>query len=236
MDTKTAVERLRSMANPKNLEGMKRFGINPEGTLGVSIYDLRPFAKELGTDHNLAVALWKTGIHEARLLAGMVDNPALVSERQFDEWVSDFDSWDVVDQACSNLFDKTPFAWQKAVELCSRKEEFVKRTGFVLMACLSVHDKSAKDKDFEKFFPLIVRESSDERNFVKKAVNWALRQIGKRNLRLNKRSVAVAKEIQKLGSKSGRWIAADALRELQSEKTLKRLAGKKNKKGLKGKV
>ncbi|MBI4053110.1 MAG: DNA alkylation repair protein [Candidatus Diapherotrites archaeon] len=232
MDTfEKILKTLRSMANPKNVEGMKRFGINPKGTLGVSIYDLRPFAKELGTDHKLAVALWKTGIHEARLLAGMAGDPGLVSEKQFEEWVSDFDSWDVVDQTCSNLFDKTPFAWQKAVELCSRKEEFVKRTGFVLMACLSVHDKSAKDKDFEKFFPLIVRESGDERNFVKKAVNWALRQIGKRNLRLNKRAVAVAREIQKLGSKPGRWIAADALRELQSEKTLKRLRERKIKMG-----
>ena len=142
-------------------------------------------------------------------------------------WVKDFDSWDVCDQVCSNLFDKTPFAYRKAIEWSKREEEFVKRAGFVLMATLSVHDKKADNKKFEQFFPIIKRESNDNRNFVKKAVNWALRQIGKRNLSLNKKAIKTAKEIQKMDSKSARWIASDALRELTSEKIQKRLKSKK---------
>lgn len=220
------IKKLKSLSNPKNVEGMARFGINTENTLGISIYTLRPMAKELGKDHELAQQLWKSGIHEARLLAGMIDEPEEVTEQQMETWVRDFDSWDIVDQTCSNLFDKTEYAWQKAVEWTTRKEEYVKRSGFALMACLSVHDKKTGDKEFEKFFPLIKRKSIDERNFVKKAVNWALRQIGKRNLRLNKKAVKVAKEIEKIDSKAARWIARDALRELTSEKVQQRLKKK----------
>ena len=145
------------------------------------------------------------------------------TEKEMEEWVKGFDSWDVCDQVCGNLFDKTDFAWKKAVEFTKRKEEFVKRTGFVLMATLAVHDKKAKNKDFESFFPLIKKHSLDERNFVKKAVNWALRQIGKRNLALNKKAIKIAKEIQKIDSKSARWIANNALTELTSEAVQKRL-------------
>jgi len=224
MKLEHVLRELKSMANPKNVEGMARFGISREGTLGISIYDLRPMAKRIGKDHELAAKLWSTGIHEARLLAGYIDDPEKVTERQMEAWAADFDSWDVVDQVCSSLFDQTDIAYSKAVEWSRREEEFVKRAGFVLMAALSVHDKKASDSQFEKFFSIIKRESTDERNFVKKAVNWALRQIGKRNLALNKKAVKVAEEISRIDSRSARWIAADALRELNGDKVKKRLA------------
>ncbi len=209
------IKKLNSLRNQKNIEGMARFGINGTNTLGVSIPVLRKMAKEIGKNHSLALELWGSGIHEARLLAGFIDKPDMITEAQFEAWVSEFDSWDICDQVCCNLFDKTRFAWSKAVELTKRKEEFVKRAGFVLMACLAVHDKKAKDAAFLKFFPIIKREARDERNFVKKAVNWALRQIGKRNVNLRKAAITTAREIQKIDSKTARWIANDALRELK---------------------
>jgi len=223
------LKELRSIADPKKVEGMARFGINPEGTLGISIYDLRPMAKRIGKDHELAAQLWSTGIHEARLLAGFIDDPEKVTGRQMEAWAADFGSWDVVDQVCSSLFDQTKFAYPKAVEWSEREEEFVKRSGFVLMAALSVHDKDASDKEFEKFLPIIKREATDERNFVKKAVNWALRQIGKRNLALNKKAIKAAEEISKIDSRSARWIAADALQELRDDKVQSRLADRAKK-------
>lgn len=226
MNLDQVLKELKSKANPKNVEGMARFGISRDGTLGISIYDLRPMAKRIGVDHALAGELWATGIHEARLLAGFIDDPEMVSEKQMEAWAADFDSWDVVDQVCSSLFDRTELAYAKAVEWSAREEEFVKRAGFVLMAALSVHDKKSPDKAFEKFFPIIVRESKDERNFVKKAVNWALRQIGKRSPALNKKAVEVGERISKIDSRSARWIAADALRELKSDKVKRRLAEK----------
>lgn len=174
-------------------------------------------AKKIRKNHELAQKLWASKIHEARLLVGFIDDPKQVTEKQMESWVNDFDSWDVCDQVCMNLFDKNPLAYSKAVEWAGRKEEFIKRAGFALMAVLAFHDKKASDKEFEKFFPIITKGSTDERNFVKKAVNWALRQIGKRSLYLNKKAVAAAKEIQKIESKSARWIAADAIRELESE-------------------
>ncbi len=218
MTKKEVIKKLKSQANPKNVEGMARFGINPKGTLGISISVLRPLAKKIGKDHKLALELWASGIHEARILAGFIAEPSKFTEKQMEKWVSDFDSWDVCDQVCSSLFDKTEFAYRKVSEWAERKEEFVKRAGFVLIAVLAVHDKEASDKDFEKFFPLIKKHSCDERNFVMKAVNWALRQIGKRNLTLNKKAIKLAKEIEKIDSKSARWIAKDALRELTSKK------------------
>ena len=202
---------------------MARFGINPENTFGVSIPVLRKLAKEIGRSHELAQQLWNSGFHEARILASMVDSPDEVTEEQMESWVKDFDSWDVCDQCCMNLFGKCRFAYQKAFEWSSREEEFVKRAGFVLMARLAVWDKKAEDSQFVAFLPVIQREAGDCRNFVKKAVNWALRQIGKRNPALNKRAVAVAEEIQKLDSRIARWVASDALRELTSEAVQKRL-------------
>ena len=217
------IQKIKSLADPEAVKGMARFGINPENTYGVSIPNLRKLAREIGKDHALAQQLWASGIHEARLLASFIDEPKLVTESQMEGWVKDFDSWDVCDQCCSNLFDQTELARSKAEEWSKREVEFVKRAGFVLMAALSVHDKKASDEDFIKFLPMIKREATDERNFVKKAVNWALRQIGKRNLNLNKMAIKTAEEIQQIDSKSARWIAADAIRELTSEKVQKRL-------------
>lgn len=223
MEYRQIIKKLKSLANPKNVAGMARFGINPRNTLGVSVPKIRSMAKKIGKNHDLALKLWDSKIHEARLLAGFIAQPQKTTEKQMEKWVKDFDSWDVCDQVCSNLFDKTGFAYKKAFQWSRRKEEFVKRAGFVLMAALSVHDKKARDKEFEKFFPVLKKESADQRNFVKKAVNWALRQIGKRNLNLNKKAIKLAKEIQKTDSKSAKWIAADAIRELTDAKTRKRL-------------
>ncbi len=217
------LKKLKALSNPKAVEGMARFGINPENTYGVSIPNLRKIAKEARKDHTLAQKLWASGIHEARILASMIDEPTAVSEEQMERWVKDFDSWDVCDQCCMNLFEKTEFAYQKCVEWSSNKQEFVKRAGFALMARLAVSDKKAIDEQFVIFFPIIKRESVDNRNFVKKGVNWALRQIGKRNRNLNKMAIRTAKEIQEVDSKSSKWIASDALRELTDEKIQKRL-------------
>lgn len=222
MNYEQVMKKLKSMENRKNKEGMARFGIKTDKALGISLYELRPLAKKIGKNHKLAQKLWASKIHEARMIAAFIDEPEKVTEKQMEKWVKDFDSWDICDNTCFSLFDKTPYAYKKAVEWSKRKEEFVKRAAFAMMAALAVHDKKADDKKFEKFFPIIIRESTDERNFVKKAVNWALRQIGKRNKALNKKVIKVAKEIRKKDSKSARWIASDALRELTSEKVQKR--------------
>jgi len=192
----------------------------------VSVYALRKMAREIGKDHALAQELWASGIHEARLLASFVDKPEMVTEAQLESWVKEIDSWDICDQCCSNLFDKTGFAYRKAVEWSEREEEFVKRAGFTLMAALAVHDKKATDEEFLKFLIIIKREAIDNRNYVKKAVNWSLRQIGKRNPYLNKMAIQNAKEIQIIDSKSARWIASDAIRELTSEAVQEKLAAK----------
>jgi 3-methyladenine DNA glycosylase AlkD len=217
------LEQLLARANPANVAGMARFGINSHNTLGIDIYTLRKLAKPLRPDHDLALGLFESGIHEARLLASMVDDPAQTSEAQLETWVAAFDSWDVCDQVCDNLFQHTPFAYPKAFEWSGRSEEFVRRAGFVLMACLAVYDKAAPDEKLARFFPVIVQASDDGRNFVKKAVNWALRNLGKRNRALNEQAIAAAREIQALGTRPGRWIAADALRELTSQKVQQRL-------------
>jgi len=217
------MKELKTQANPKNVQGMARFGINPKNTMGISIPILRKMAKKMGKSHELAQELWDSKIHEARILAGLIDEPGKVTNEQFEKWAKDFDSWDVCDQVCSNLFDRTDFAYEKALEYSGRKEEFVKRTGYALMACLAWHDKKAPDEKFEQFFARIVEGSTDERNFVRKAVNWALRQIGKRSRYLNKKAIDCARRIQNIDSKTAKWIANDALRELTSESVGKRL-------------
>ena len=227
MDASKVLSELKAMKNDRNIAGMARFGINPEGTLGVPMPKLRAMARSLGKDHQLAAGLWDSGIHEARILASLVDEPSLVTESQMEQWVSDFDSWGVCDQVCMNLFSETPFAWEKANEWTKRDEEFVKRAGFTMMAVLAVYDKKAKDRDFVSLLPIIKKGSTDERNFVRKAVNWALRQIGKRNIALNEAAISAAKEIKTMDSKAARWIAADALRELESEAVRARLAKKR---------
>jgi len=228
MPTNQAVDvirRLEAMGDPANVAGMARFGIRPKTrVLGISVVALRKLARELGRDHALASALWRSGIHEAQVLATMVDEPAKVTEAQAERWVRALDSWDICDQLCSNLLSRTPFAYEKAAEWTGRDAEFVKRAGFALVCALTVHDKNAPDRSFERFLPIIRRESTDDRNFVKKAVNWALRQIGKRNARLHDKAVATAERIATIDSRAARWIAADALRELWSEAVRTRLA------------
>ncbi|MFA5185646.1 MAG: DNA alkylation repair protein [Patescibacteria group bacterium] len=211
------VKDLRAHSNPRNVAGMARFGISAKGALGVNIPILRKMAKTIGRDQKLADDFWKTGIHEARLLAGFIGEADKFTPRKMDAWAKDFDSWDICDQVCSNLFDKTPYAYDKALEWSKNEKEFIKRAGFVLMAALAVHDKKADDKNFEKFFSVIVRESDDERNFVRKAVNWALRQIGKRSRGLRHRAIEVAAELKSKDSKAARWIGSDAFRELTGE-------------------
>jgi 3-methyladenine DNA glycosylase AlkD len=217
------IEQLRSLGDPKAVEGAARFGIYVPALLGVSAPNLRKLAKDIGTSHRLAAQLWRTGIHDAQILAALIDDPAQVTPQQMEHWAGDFNSWAVCDTACGCLFDKTPYAWDKAVEWTGREPEYTKRAGFVLMASLAVHDKKAPDERFEVFLPYLVRHATDERNFVKKAVNWALRQIGKRNRRLNRLAVRVAQDIRKVDSRAARWIAADALRELTCDKVQARL-------------
>ncbi len=222
---KDVLDKLQSKAHPEQLKGMAKYGITIEKRLGVSVPDMRQLAKELGRDHKLALSLWKTGIAEARILAGMVGDPGRLTEEQMEEWVKDIDSWDVCDQVCMNLFEKNQLAWKKIIDWSDREEEFVKRTAFSLTACLAWHDKKASDEKFIGLLPVITRAATDERNFVKKAVNWALRNIGKRNLNLNRAAINAAKEIQRLDSKAARWIAADAIRELESETIQSKLKG-----------
>jgi 3-methyladenine DNA glycosylase AlkD len=217
MDYDQLIARLKAMENPTNVAGMARFGINSKNTLGISVVALRKIAREVGKDHALALKLWSSGIHEARILACFIADPKKVTPALMNRWVKDFDSWDVCDQCCMNLFDKTPYAYEKVKEWSIRKEEFVRRAAFALMACLAVHDKAASNRNFQRFFPLIKFSATDSRNYVKKAVNWALRQIGKRNSFLHREALRTAAEIAKMDSASARWIAADAIRELKSK-------------------
>lgn len=214
---------LRSASNPEWKQSMSKFGVNTDNALGLSVPFLRSMAKTIGINHNLAQELWSSGIHEARILATMIDDPSLVTEKQMGRWASDMDSWDICDSCCGNLFDRTRFAYKKAKEWAKADHEFTKRASFAIMAALAVHDKTANDGLFIGFFPCIVNAADDERNFVKKAVNWSLRNIGKRNLALNKAAIRVATQIKSMDSRSARWIASDALRELRSPAVAARL-------------
>jgi 3-methyladenine DNA glycosylase AlkD len=220
--------KLESLGVEEDRAGMARFGINTEKAYGIRIPVLRKMAKEIGTNHELAQALWNTEMHEARILASMIDDPKRVCEAQMEAWVKDFNSWDLCDQVCGNLFDKTELAFDKAVEWAGREEEYVKRAGFAIIAWAAFHVKTAPDSVFEDYFPIIAREATDERNFVKKAVNWALRNIGKRNLALNAKAIEAARDIEQIEDKTAQWIAKDALRELTSEKVQERLKKKAN--------
>jgi 3-methyladenine DNA glycosylase AlkD len=210
------IEQLHQYASAQAVEGMARFGIRPAYALGIAIPTLRKMVRDIGKNHELAQELWASDLHEARILASMIDDPRQVTPQQMEAWVNTFDSWDVCDQVCGNLFDRTPYASEKAMEWCHREPEFVRRAGFVLMAELAVHDKHAPDEVFMPFFPLIHQYATDERNFVKKAVNWALRQIGKLNSQLRIQAMACAEAIQQTDSKAAHWIASDALRELRA--------------------
>ena len=218
-----AVRRLKALGNPANVAGMARFGVHVKKAYGVPTPALRKLAREIGRDQKLSLQLWKTRIHDARHLAAMIGDPAQVSPAQMERWARDFASWDVVDGCCCHLFVYTPHAWKMALAWSRREEEFVKRAGFALMAYLAVHDKEAADGKFLRLLPIIQRAARDERHFVKKAVNWALRQIGKRNLPLNRAAIRTAEQIRRLDSAAAGWIAADALRELRSPAVQRRL-------------
>jgi 3-methyladenine DNA glycosylase AlkD len=226
MQVNEVLDLLRAQADPEQLADMARFAIQTDQRLGLSIYDLRRIAKDIPPDHQLALGLWKSCIPDARILASMIDVPEQATDEQLEDWVKDFNSWDICDQVCDNLFQHTRFAWDKVRQWSTREEEFVKRAAYALIACLAWHNIEASDQQFIDLFPLIEAGATDPRNFVKKAVNWALRNIGKRNLALNQAAIAQANELLTLGDKTANWIARDALRELQSEKIQKRVVEK----------
>jgi 3-methyladenine DNA glycosylase AlkD len=217
------LNKLKKKAKSNQLEGMAKFGMSVEQRLGVSVPEMRKIAKELGKDHKVALELWNTGITEARIIAAMIDEHEKLTEKQMEDWVKDINSWDVCDQVCMNLFEKTPLAWKKILDWSKREEEFVKRAAFALIACLAWHDKESEDEEFIKLLSVVKSGATDDRNFVKKAVNWALRNIGKRNPNLNKVAIKAAKEIQQIDSKTARWIASNAVKELESESVQRRL-------------
>jgi len=217
--------------NPANARGMERFGIFTDKIYGLTTPEIKRIAREVKKQtkkrHELAQELWKTGVYEARAIAFLIDDPQKVTNEQMESWAADFDNWAICDGTCCYLFCRTGPAYEKAFSWAEREEEFVKRAGFSLMAYLAIHDKKAPDERIAQFLPVIESKSDDDRNFVKKAVNWALRQIGKRNLALNKLAIETGEKIKKRNSKAARWIAADALRELKSEKIQERLKRKK---------
>ncbi|MDD5748868.1 MAG: DNA alkylation repair protein [Actinomycetota bacterium] len=221
------IKELKELADPEAVEGMARYGIRSENTLGIPIPMLRKMAKETGNDHELALLLWNSRIHEARILASMIDEPEKVTEEQMEAWVLDFDSWDVCDQVCMNLFWQTPFAYRKCIEWSERSEEFVKRAAFATMARIAWIDKKRDDDDFVKFLEIIKKEANDNRNFVEKSLSWALRQIGKRNMKLNRLAKKTAREILQMKQPSAKWIALDAMKELESERVKRKLNEKR---------
>jgi 3-methyladenine DNA glycosylase AlkD len=222
-DVSVIIQKFNDHRDELNIAGMARFGINASKAFGIKLPVLRELAKPYRKNHELALELWETELHEARLMAIFIDDPKKLTEIQMESWLKDFDSWDITDQACLNLFGTWPHAYEKVVEWSTRSPEFEKRAAFSLLAGLAVHDKKANDDRFRALFSVIEKASDDDRNFVKKAVNWALRQIGKRNETLNLEAIACARRIQLSPSKSARWIAADALRELTSDAVQQRL-------------
>lgn len=222
--TNSILTTLYSKANPKNVEGMARFGItSKDRVLGISMSFLQLLKKSIGTNHELALDLWQTNVYEARLLAAFIADPKQITKSIMNLWASDFDNWAICDSVCMHCFRDTQYAHELTLTWVKRKKEFIRRAGFTMIATLAVHDKTSDNAVFLKYLSIIREYSNDQRNFVKKAVNWALRQIGKRNLKLNTAAIKTAKEIQKLNSSSAKWIAADALRELQNFKVQKRL-------------
>jgi len=217
------ITKLKKNTDTKNIEQMTRFGIFPNKTFGVKVPILRTLAKKIGKNHELAGKLWKKGYRETQILASIIDEPKEVTERQINNWISDFNYWEICDQCVINLFEKIPFCWEKCFSLAQDEREFFRRTGFVLMARFAVSNKKATDEKFLQFFPLIKKFSTDERVMVKKAVNWALRQIGKRSLVLRERALKTAQEILQIDNKTAKWIARNAIRELENEKIIARI-------------
>ncbi len=221
------LSQLKALAVPANISGMARFGINPNNTLGVSMPRIRQLGKRK-KDHDLALALWKTGIHEARILASIIDQPKLLTSQQMDSWTADFDSWDVCDQVCGNLYSRSPLAVEKALSWSKSDREFVKRAGFALMAYIAVHGKNVPDTVFIQFLEIIESSAEDGRNFVKKAVNWALRQIGKRGGDLYQPALEISRRLALSTNKTSRWVGMDAVKELEApSKYVKKRLGNK---------
>jgi 3-methyladenine DNA glycosylase AlkD len=215
------------MGDHSRVEGMARYGIRTDHAVGVTVSELRRLARGLRPDHELAAALWASGVHEARILASLVDDPALVTEAQMEGWVGGFDSWDVCDAVCGNLFDRTPFALDKAIEWSRREPEFERRAAFALMAWAAVHRRDLPDRAFAGLLPAIREASTDDRTYVKKAVSWAVRQIGKRSPGLNARAILAAEQIGRIDARSSRWVARDALRELRGDAVQERLRARR---------
>jgi 3-methyladenine DNA glycosylase AlkD len=228
-DADTVVVWLTRSASQKVKDGMARYAIPSARAFGVPVGALRAHARKLGRDHGLAAALWATGWYEARMLATFVDDPAAVTPAQMDRWCRDFDSWAICDTACFHLFDRTPHAWKKVEQWAGRKDEFVRRAAFALLASLAVHDKAAGDAAFLRGLALVEQAADDDRNFVKKAVNWALRTVGKRNPVLHAEAVAVSRRLAARDDAAARWVGKDALRELTGAAVTRRLAARSDK-------
>ena len=226
-DVARALAELKKKASKKTKDGMARYAIPSDKAFGVPVGTIRAIGKKLGKSHELALALWKSGHYEARMLATFVDEPERVTPAQMDRWCRDFDNWAICDTACFCLFDRTPYAFKKVTEWAKSKDEFVKRAAFALLASLTVHDKTAKDAAFVRLLPLVERAALDERNFVKKSVNWALRSLGKRSPELNRKSVQLAERLATRAEPAPRWVGKDALRELKSASVARRLAARK---------
>jgi 3-methyladenine DNA glycosylase AlkD len=209
------LSRLKRLSSKKVRDGMARYGLPSDNALGISVGTIQKVAKEIGRSHELAESLWASGIYEARLLASFVDEPDKVTPAQMDRWCQDFDNWGVVDTVCFKLFDQSPHAWKKVDKWAKKKGEFQKRAGYVLLACLCGHDKQASDEQFLRCLPLIEAASTDERNFVKKGVSWALRGIGRRNFTLNQAATKLAKELSRSSDATARWLGKEALREFE---------------------
>ena len=215
---------LKRRGSKRNVEGMARYAIRAEKVFGVSVGDLRDLGKRLGRDREFAAALWETGWHEARMLTPFVDEPAKVTPAQMDRWCRDFNNWAICDALCFHLFDKTPYAWRKVEQWSKRRDEFQKRAAFALLASLALHDKAAPDEPFIRSLSLIEQASTDQRNFVKKAVNWALRAIGKRNSQLNGAAIRLSERLAASPQSTPRWVGKDALRELTKRTAYRRAA------------
>jgi len=225
-EVQSALGWLKRHATKRTRDGMARYALPSDNALGVTMSDLKVLAKRLGRDHELAAALWETGLYEARMLAALVDEPARVTSVQMDRWCRDFDNWGIADTVCFALFDRTPYAWQKVAKWHDRRDEFGKRAAFALLWGLTVHDKGADDAQFIQGLRFIERAADDERHFVKKAVNMALRAVGKRNPALNAAAVTVARRLAESPDAAPRWIGKDALRELTSSAVTRRLAAR----------
>ena len=225
---KAILAELKALGSEENRAGMARFGINAARAYGVSMEAQRPLARKYRRQHDLALALWETEVHEARILAALIDDPRLVTPRQMDNWAADFNSWDLCDQACMKLFPATPYAAAKVARWAGDEREFVRRAAFATIAGITVRDKKAPDAVFLAFLPIIAEAATDERNFVRKAVNWALRQIGKRSPTLHQPALALAKKLAASDDKTARWIGKDAVRELTDPVQLARIAKRRS--------